>query len=73
MILDGRKSHSLGSFELTDAQIEGKFHLLAEGLLSAADQKKFIDACWNQPIERVKDNDGVLPFGDACEETSKLE
>ncbi|MEO8376137.1 MAG: MmgE/PrpD family protein [Candidatus Sumerlaeota bacterium] len=44
---------------MTDAQIEGKFHLLAEGLLSEAEQKAFIAACWT--IDKTSDLSSILP------------
>lgn len=44
---------------MTDAQIEGKFHLLAEGLLSDREQKDFIAACWS--LEKTGDLSSILP------------
>ena len=44
---------------MTDQQVEGKFRALAEGLLSEADQQKFIDACWN--LDKADDLSTILP------------
>ncbi|CAN5339361.1 MmgE/PrpD family protein [soil metagenome] len=44
---------------MTDAQIEGKFRLLAEGLLSNAEQDKFIESCW--AIDKTTDLSAILP------------
>ncbi|MCC6547881.1 MmgE/PrpD family protein [Candidatus Sumerlaeota bacterium] len=44
---------------MTDAQIEDKFRLLAEGLLDDKAQKAFIDACWK--LDASSDLSAILP------------
>ena len=54
VLKDGRRvhvfvEHAIGSLErpLTDAQLEAKFHSLADPVIGAGKAAKLIEACWN--------------------------
>jgi hypothetical protein len=40
--------HAIGSLErpMSDADLEGKFHTLADGVIGAGKATTLIDACW---------------------------
>jgi 2-methylcitrate dehydratase PrpD len=53
VLKDGRKvhvfvKHAIGSLErpMTDRDLEGKFHTLADPVIGAAKVGKLIEACW---------------------------
>jgi len=61
-ILESQRDYPLGHPKnaMTDAQVEGKFRLQAEGLMSKKDQDAFLDRCWN--LDKATNLDKFLPI-----------
>ena len=62
---DGRRvhvfvEHAIGSLErpLTDPQLEGKFHMLADPVIGKAKADMLIKACWN--LAAAKDVKAII-------------
>lgn len=60
--VEAQRDYPLGhpKNKMTDAQIEEKFRMMAEGVINASEQKRFIDACWN--LEKTSDLANILPI-----------